>query len=93
MDLFYLLFEEKKVISLCCLQTVFGLLNLMRHGTLLNQSMRRQLLETRHMNKHSRQSRHSQTSFISFAVEFTKCVAVVIPFNGEFATFCSLGQT
>ena len=25
--------------------------------------------------------------------KFAKCVAVFIPFNGKFVTFCSLGQT
>ena len=54
--------------------------------------MRRQLTNFR-IDEHSQQSRHSQTSQSTSAWNFTKCVAVFIPFNGKFATFCSLGQT
>ena len=72
---------------------IFRLTYCIRHGTVLNQWMRRQLLETRHIGKHSRRSRHSRTSYVDVDVKFTNCVAVFIPFNGKFSTFCSLGQS
>ena len=60
----------------------FSAFYFIRQVTLLNQSMRRQYCQ-----------RHRQTQSVDIGVEVTECVAVFIPFNGEFSTFCSLGQT
>ena len=65
---------------------IFGLLYLIRHGTLLNQSMRRQLLET------STNTLDSQRHSPLVGKLQCRCVGF-IPFNGKFSTFFSLGQT
>ena len=60
-----------------------------RHGTLLSQWMRRQLLETSTVEALP----DIKLSFFDVGVEVTKFVAVLILFNGKFSTFCGLGQT
>ena len=53
--------------------------------------MRRQLLETYRQTLSTVEALPDK--LIGVGVEVTECVAVFIPFNGEFSTFCSLGQT
>ena len=60
-----------------------------RHGTLLSQWMRRQLLETSTVEALP----DIKLSYFDVGVEVTKFVAVLILFNGKFSTFCGLGQT